>query len=86
MANEEKKRSARVIEALMNKRGDDDKSDLDNVHVDRLLHILRSQGGEHGAHLASVLGEPAEGFQPTHDDAPDERPRGDNSGDDTRIG
>jgi len=54
----------RKIEQLIGKRADDDKSDLDEVHVQQLCHLLRGQGGEHGARLAGKLLEPVESESP----------------------
>lgn len=48
-----------VLESLLGKRGDDPESDLDCEQCNRLLHLLRASGGEHGAALADKLAEPA---------------------------
>lgn len=49
----------RVIEELLGKTAEDEQSDLDETHVERLCHLLRGQGGDHGRALADKLIEPA---------------------------
>ncbi len=59
----------RRIELLLGKSAADKDSDLDEVQVTRLAHLLRSQGGEHGAALAAKLLE-QESDGPAADAAP----------------
>jgi len=47
-----------IIERLLGttiEAQDGEETDLDQAHVDKIVHVLRRDCGEHGAHLAGVL-------------------------------
>lgn len=69
------KRNATVAETLLRERTDDQQSALDDVHVQRICHVLRANCGEHGARLAAVLVRqvrPSDGDEQGASVAPDE--------------
>lgn len=55
---EREEQPTRVIESLLGARGDEE-GELDDMHISRLLYLLRAQGGTFGGQLAAKLEEPA---------------------------